>query len=176
LFWVSAAILLAGLLHVANKRRQPPVDDKGHTTWSLQSGPTSTAAIETVSQLASDSGDYKNEFEVDVFFDRDSAVLDEASKKDLANLADIAKSLDGYMIEISGYASNTLSKDTDYKLSEKRAAAVAHYFREVKGVPMARILVPVGYGTSHPAVSNKDSRGRELNRRVDIKVLVNKSL
>jgi outer membrane protein OmpA-like peptidoglycan-associated protein len=41
---------------------------------------------------------------------------------------------------------------------------------------MRRILVPVGYGSTHPATENTDSHGRELNRRVDVKVLVNKTL
>jgi len=120
--------------------------------------------------------DYKIEAEVDVWFDRGSAVLKDAAKPALASIADTAKSLDGYLIEISGYASNTLSKETDQKLSEERAAAVARYFHEVKDVPMRRILVPVGYGTTHRLASNKDAEGRELNRRVDVKVLVNKSL
>jgi outer membrane protein OmpA-like peptidoglycan-associated protein len=139
-------------------------------------GIADAAAIAKVNQRVSDLDDYKNEFEVDVFFARDSAVLDETAKKDLDNLADIAKSLDGYLIEIAGYASNTLGAEVDQKLSEERAAAVARYFREVKDIPMRRILVPVGYGSTHPAVSNKDPKLRELNRRVDVKVLVNKSL
>ena len=134
------------------------------------------AAVAMVNGRVSDLDDYKNEFEVDVFFDRDSAVLDKTAKRDLANLADIAKSLDGYMIEIAGYASNTLSKEADQKVSEERAAAVAQYFREVKDIPMRRILVPVGYGRTHAVVSNRDPHGRALNRRVDVKVLVNKSL
>jgi len=113
---------------------------------------------------------------VDVWFDRGSAVLKDAAKPALASIADTAKSLDGYLIEISGYASNTLSKETDQKLSEERAAAVARYFHEVKDIPMRRMLVPVGYGTTHRLASNKDAEGRELNRRVDVKVLVNKSL
>jgi outer membrane protein OmpA-like peptidoglycan-associated protein len=139
-------------------------------------GIADAAAIAKVNQRVSDLDDYKNEFEVDVFFAWDSAVLDDTAKRDLANLADIAKSLDGYMIEIAGYTSNTLSKEADQKLSEERAAVVAQYFREVKDIPMRRILVPVGYGATHPAVSNKDPKLRELNRRVDVKVLVNKSL
>jgi outer membrane protein OmpA-like peptidoglycan-associated protein len=138
-------------------------------------GSADAAAVAMVNQRVSDLDDYKNEFEVDVFFARDSAVLDETAKKDLDNLADIAKSLDGYLIEIAGYASNTLGAEVDQKLSEERAAAVARYFREVKDIPMRRILVPLGYGATHPAVSNKDPKLRELNRRVDVKVLVNKS-
>jgi outer membrane protein OmpA-like peptidoglycan-associated protein len=79
------------------------------------------------------------------------------------------------LIEIAGYTSNTLETEVDQKLSEDRAAAVAGYFRE-KDIPIRRILIPVGYGPTHPAVSNKDLRLRELNDRVDIRILVNKSL
>jgi outer membrane protein OmpA-like peptidoglycan-associated protein len=134
------------------------------------------AAVSMLNKRVSELGDYKNEFEVDLFFARDSAVLDEKAKNDLDNLADIAKSLDGYMIEIAGYSSNTLSKEADQKVSEERAAVVAQYLRDVKHIPLRRILVPVGYGAAHPVVSNKDAYDRELNRHVDIKVLVNQNL
>jgi outer membrane protein OmpA-like peptidoglycan-associated protein len=138
-------------------------------------GITDAAAVSMLNKRVSELGDYKNEFQVDLFFARDSAVLDEKAKKDLDNLADIAKSLDGYMIEIAGYSSNTLSKEADLTISEERAAIVAEYLRDVKHIPLRRILMPVGYGASHPAVSNKDAYDRELNRHVDIKVLVNQN-
>jgi outer membrane protein OmpA-like peptidoglycan-associated protein len=132
--------------------------------------------VSTLNKRVSELNDYKNEFEVDVFFAWDSAALDEKARKDLDNLADIAKSLDGYLVEVAGYTSNTLSKESDQRLSEERAAVVAQYLREAKDIPLRRILAPVGYGATHPAVSNKDPYDRELNRHVDIKVLVNKSL
>ncbi len=139
-------------------------------------GLADAAAVSMLNKRVSELNDYKNEFEVDVFFPKDSAVLDEKSKKDLDNLADIAKSLNGYMVEIAGYASNTLSKEEDQKISEERAAAVAQYLREAKNIPMRRILVPVGYGATHQAVTNKDPYDRELNRHVDIRILVNQSV
>ena len=138
---------------------------------ALANEDAATAAM--LNRLVSDLDDYKNEFEVDVFFPKGSADLDETATRDLANLADIAKSLSGYMIEIAGYSSNTLTTEADRKLSEERAAAVARYFRE-KNIPLRRILVPVGFGSTQPVASNRDRQGRELNRRVDIKVLVNK--
>jgi outer membrane protein OmpA-like peptidoglycan-associated protein len=130
-----------------------------------------------VDQRVSDLDDYRNEFEVDVFFPEGSTLLDETAKRDLANLADIAKSLSGYMIEISGYAAHyKFSTAEDQRLSEERAAAVARYFLEVKDIPLRRILVPVGYGATHPVAHNDSAQGRDLNRHVDIKVLVNKSV
>jgi outer membrane protein OmpA-like peptidoglycan-associated protein len=139
-------------------------------------GLADAAAIAAVDQRVSDLDDYKVESENDVYFDRDSAVLKEDAKPALADLAKLAKSLQGYLIEISGYASNTLGGKTDQKLSEERAAAVARYFYEVQNIPMRRILIPVGYGSTHRLANNTDALGRELNRRVDVKVLVNKSL
>lgn len=149
-------------------------DANAQTAGAL--GVADAMGVSTLEKRVSQLDDYKNEFEVDVFFARDSAVLDEKARKDLNNLGDIAKSLDGYLVEVAGYSSNTLSKEADQKLSEERAAVVAQYLRETKDIPLRRILMPVGYGASHPAVSNKDAYDRELNRHVDIKVLVNKSL
>jgi outer membrane protein OmpA-like peptidoglycan-associated protein len=146
-------------------------DAKAQTATAV--GIADAAAVSMLNKRVSELSDYKNEFEVDLFFARDSAVLDEKAKNDLDNLADIAKSLDGYVIEIAGYSSNTLSKEADLKVSEERAAVVAQYLRDVKHIPLRRILVPVGYGAAHPVVSNKDAYDRELNRHVDIKVLVN---
>lgn len=127
-------------------------------------------------QRVSDLDGYENEFEVDVFFPEGSTVLGKTAKRDLDNLADIARSLNGYMIEISGYAAHhKFSIAQDQKLSEERAAVVARYFLEIRNVPMRRILVPVGYGATHRVASNENAHGRYLNRHVDIKVLVNKS-
>ena len=139
-------------------------------------GLADAAAIAAIDQRVSDLDDYKIESENDVFFDRDSAVLKGEAKPALADLAKLAKSFHGYLIEISGYASNTLGSKTDQKLSEERAAAVARYFYEVQNIPMRRILIPVGYGSTHRLANNTGVVGRELNRRVDVKVLVNKSL
>lgn len=134
------------------------------------------AAIAAVDQRVSDLDDYKVESENDVFFDDDSAVLKDEAKPALADLAKLAKSFQGYLIEISGYASNARGSKTDQKLSEERAAAVARYFYKVQNIPMRRILIPVGYGSTHRLASNVNAEGRELNRRVDVKVLISKSL
>ena len=41
---------------------------------------------------------------------------------------------------------------------------------------MRRIVVPAGYGATHPVAEKTDKKGRALNRRVDVKILVNKGL
>jgi outer membrane protein OmpA-like peptidoglycan-associated protein len=134
------------------------------------------AAIEMVNKRVSDLDDYKTVAEAGIYYETGKYALDAAAKADLDKLADIALGLPGYMIEVAGYASKTGSKADNQKLSEERANAVAHYLRVSKNIPMRRILAPAGYGSTHPAATNSDSQGRELNRRVDVKVLVNKGL
>jgi hypothetical protein len=56
------------------------------------------------------------------------------------------------------------------------AVAGTAYLRNSANVPMRRILAPAGYGATHAVATNSDPQGRDINRRVDVKVLVNKGL
>jgi outer membrane protein OmpA-like peptidoglycan-associated protein len=134
------------------------------------------AAVLLVNKRVSDLDDYKVVSEAGVYFGSANATLDDADKADLDTLIAATSGLTGYMIEIAGYASTTGTKEFNQKLSEERAAAVTRYLRDKGNVPMRRILVPAGYGATHPAAQNSDAQGRALNRRVDVKVLVNKGL
>ena len=98
------------------------------------------------------------------------------AKADLDMVAAATKGVDGYLIEIAGYASKTGTKEENQKLSEERAANVAQYLLEKGNIPMRRIMAPAGYGATHPAASNSDPQGRELIRRVDVKVLLNQCM
>ena len=135
------------------------------------------AAIQMVNQRVSDLDSYKTVAESVIYFPADGYTLDDAAKADLATLAAYTNGgIADYMVEIAGYASSTGTKQLNQKLSEDRAASVAKYLRETQNVPMRRILVPAGFGATHPDAPNNDSQGRALNRRVDVKVIVNKGL
>ncbi len=43
-------------------------------------------------------------------------------------------------------------------------------------MPLRRIFAPAGLGTSHAAADNKSREGRQQNRRVEVRVLVNRGL
>jgi outer membrane protein OmpA-like peptidoglycan-associated protein len=133
-------------------------------------------AISLVNKRVSDLGDYKTVVEAALFFESDQSSLSADDKKVLDKLAADAMSTQNYMIEIAGYASSTGTKTLNQKLSDERATAVAQYLRNTANVPMRRILAPAGYGATHPAATNTDPQGRDINRRVDVKVLVNKGL
>jgi outer membrane protein OmpA-like peptidoglycan-associated protein len=139
-------------------------------------GVMDAAAVAQVNKRVSDLGDYTVVAEAGIYYAADGSTLDDAAKADLNKLAKIAQSNNGYMIEIAGYASSTGTKELNQKLTDARAETVANYLREVGNIPMRRILAPAGYGATHRASTASDPQGRALDRRVDVKVLVNKGL
>jgi outer membrane protein OmpA-like peptidoglycan-associated protein len=134
------------------------------------------AAIEVVNKRVSDLDDYKTVAEAGIYFPSDNATLDDAAKADLDMIAAATNGAAGYLIEIAGYASSTGTKQLNQKLSEERAAAVANYLLQKGNIPMRRIVAPASYGATHPDAANTDPQGRALNRRVDVKVLLNKGM
>jgi outer membrane protein OmpA-like peptidoglycan-associated protein len=137
---------------------------------------TNAAAVQMVNQRVSDLDDYQTVAEAVIYYPTDKYALDDPAKADLDKLIALAASTDGYLIEIAGYASKTGTKSANQQLSEDRAAAVANYLRNTGNIPMRRIVAPAGYGSTHPDAANTDPQGRELNRRVDVKLIVNKGL
>jgi OmpA-OmpF porin, OOP family len=61
-------------------------------------------------------------------------------------------------------------------LSEQRANAVIQYLEQQGNIPIHRILTPAGMGTTHEAQPNDTAEGRKMNRRVEVKVLVNQGV
>jgi NitT/TauT family transport system substrate-binding protein len=105
-------------------------------------------------------------FEVNTAKFSDSA---EASKT-LDEFIEIAKMLDGAIIEIAGNTDpNPISDPNDeynIKLSKQRAEAVKNYFI-MNGISADRI-VTVGNGSSNPVVENDTEEHKAMNRRTDI--------
>lgn len=111
-----------------------------------------------------------------VYFKIGSATLTPDAKKDLDDVAQKALNEKGYLVEVAGFADTTGNAAVNQALSQRRADAVIQYLEESGNIPIHRILTPAGLGTSHEAADNKTSAGRKLNRRVEVKVLVNQGL
>jgi outer membrane protein OmpA-like peptidoglycan-associated protein len=139
-------------------------------------GLTNAAAVEMINKRVSDLDDYKTVAQAAIYYPSGKYDLDDAAKADLDKLAALALETDGYMIEVAGYASKTGTKEFNQQLSENRAAAVANYLRNHGNIPMRRIVAPAGYGATHPDAANTDPQRRELNRRVDVNLIINQGL
>jgi outer membrane protein OmpA-like peptidoglycan-associated protein len=134
------------------------------------------ADIQTANKRVSDLDDYKTVAEAVIYYPSGQSTLDAAARADLDKLAALASSTDGYMIEVAGYASKIGTQSANQQLSEDRASAVANYLRNQGNIPLRRILAPAGFGSTHPDATNSDPQGRALDRRVDVKLIVNKGL
>jgi len=124
------------------------------------------------SQLA----DYDVRAEAAVKFDVGSSEISQADQEQLKDLAETAIGLKGYIIEVKGFADSSGNAMMNQKLSEDRAEAVVGYLIQQCSVPVRHIVAPGAMGEYQPAASNETAEGRAQNRRVDVKVLVNKGL
>ena len=112
-----------------------------------------------------------------VHFRSGSAVLSPAAKAQLEEMATKVQSDNpkGWIIEITGYADSTGNTARNRSLSDRRADAVINYLVITYNLPLRRLVQPFGYGSLNPVADNGTGEAA-LNRRVQIKVLVNKGL
>jgi OOP family OmpA-OmpF porin len=120
--------------------------------------------------------DYNVKAQNVVKFETGSSTISAAYEEALKTLAKTATSLKGYIIEVTGYADSTGSAAINTKLSEDRAKAVITFLMQQCGVPVRHIVAPGAMGEFGPAASNETTAGRAENRRVEVKVLVNKGI
>ncbi len=173
----NQGVAAAGTAQSSANQAQTTADAAGTVATAAGSiAMMNAGAVEMVNKRVSDLDDYQTVAEAVIYYPTGKYALDAPAKADLDKLIALASSTDGYLIEIAGYASKTGTKAVNQQLSEDRAEAVANYLRNTGNIPMRRIVAPAGYGSTHPDAENTEPQGRELNRRVDVKLIVNKGL
>jgi outer membrane protein OmpA-like peptidoglycan-associated protein len=107
-----------------------------------------------------------------IYFDYDKARFKTDSYSELNKLETMLRQNQRMQVEIGGHTDAYGKWDYNKNLSQKRAEAVKDYLTK-KGIDPRRIKA-VGYGETKPLATNDDEdEGRELNRRVEFKVLQN---
>ena len=104
-----------------------------------------------------------------VFFDSGKAFLRPESYTELNRLIDILHQYKRLVVEISGHTDSQGSAASNKRLSQRRAQAVVDYITS-QGVNLAQIQAK-GYGEDTPRADNSTKKGRQLNRRVEAKIL-----
>lgn len=105
-----------------------------------------------------------------VFFETGSAELPEGAMSSFLPVAQMLASLPN-AIQIEGYADDlakgiTSKYASNWDLSVQRSITVLGVLQDL-GIDPSRMSV-VGYGSSHPLVSNETPEGRAYNRQVNI--------
>lgn len=100
-----------------------------------------------------------------VVFEFDSHNLSTIGKERLNALGQFLRSDHEYSLELRGHTDNVGEAPYNQALSERRCHSVSSYLEEL-GISRDRISYR-GFGASRPISSNRDSLGRQKNRRVE---------
>jgi outer membrane protein OmpA-like peptidoglycan-associated protein len=120
--------------------------------------------------------EYDTKGQATVNFNTGSSKISAKDQDQLKALAQTATALTGYIVEVTGYTDATGSAAINTQLSEDRAKAVIAFLMQQGNVPIRHIVAPGAMGEYAPAATNETKAGRAENRRVDVKVLVNKGI
>ncbi len=134
------------------------------------------AEVKAVNERVSALDDYDVQETVSVTFRTNSAVLSPEAKTQLDELAAKANGAKAYMIEVAGHTDSTGSDAKNFRLSRARADAVVQYLAVTHKIPLRRFVTPMGYGKTESVADNTTREGRSQNRRVDVKMIVNRGL
>ena len=134
------------------------------------------AEVKAVNERVSALDDYDVQETTSVTFRVNSSVLSPEAKAELDELAAKAVGARAFMIEVAGHTDSTGSDAKNFRLSRARADAVVQYLAVTHKIPLRRFVTPMGYGKTEAVADNTTREGRSQNRRVDVKMIVNRGL
>jgi outer membrane protein OmpA-like peptidoglycan-associated protein len=132
------------------------------------------ATVETVKD-ANNLDAVKVTFDSGILFATNKADLNQTSKNELNNLANIMKQNADVSIDVRGYTDSTGSDAINQPLSVNRAQSVANYLTQ-NGVKYSQMKNVNGYRSSNPVASNETAAGRQQNRRVEVYLYASKEM
>jgi outer membrane protein OmpA-like peptidoglycan-associated protein len=132
--------------------------------------------IAATNKRFSELSEYDTKADISVNFAVGSSVISASDKAALAELAHDAVGTTGYIIQVKGFADSSGAAAINQKLSMDRAQEVIAYLIQDCNVPVRHVVAPGAMGTADPTAPNETGQGRAENRRVEVKVLVNKGL
>ncbi|HKO61051.1 MAG TPA: OmpA family protein [Pyrinomonadaceae bacterium] len=132
--------------------------------------------VEAVHERVSALDDYDVGEIVAVNFRVNSSVLSAEAKRQLDDFATRALSGKGFMIEVAGHTDATGSESKNFRLSRARADSVVQYLAVNHKIPLRRFVTPMGFGKTEFVAENSTAAGRAQNRRVEVKMLINRGM
>jgi len=149
---------------------------RGGAKAAQDTADAAVAGVNATNQRISAMDDYVVQSTATVNFRVGSAVLSPEAKASLDEVATASQGLKGYSIEVTGFASSDGGLKMNKALSQRRAQAVIDYLVETHNVPLRRIGQSYGFGELQAVADNTTREGREQNRRVEVKLLVNRGI
>jgi len=104
-----------------------------------------------------------------VLFDTGKYALRAEATELLHKVATLVQSYPGLPIVIEGHTDSVGSTESNQTLSENRARAVVDWLAKNSAIP-GGCISSKGFGETHPVATNDTPEGRQLNRRVEVKI------
>jgi OOP family OmpA-OmpF porin len=134
------------------------------------------AAIAEDNKRFGELGQYNILGEATVYFGNGKITIDPEYQPKLLQLAQQAKGITAYILQVQGYASAVGSAALNQRLSSERASAVTAFLEQQGGIPLTNMLAPGAMGTSSQVDSDATKEGQAENRRVVVRILQNKGI
>jgi len=158
----------------ANK--QGVADNQVQITSNQEQIATNQQDIQATTKRFSELSEYDTKSTVTLHFDTGSDKLSAQDQTSLSQLAQSATTLTGYIVQVKGFADSSGNAAMNQQLSMDRAQAVVAYLLQSCSIPLRHIVAPGAMGIADPAAPNELADGRAENRRVEVKVLVNRGV
>ncbi|MEJ7616186.1 MAG: OmpA family protein [Pyrinomonadaceae bacterium] len=149
---------------------------RGGAKAAQETADAAIAGVSATNERIAALDDYTVQQVTTVNFKLGSFVLSPEAKAQLDTMAQQLTSAKNFMVEITGFADATGGDDLNRRLSQRRADAVVRYMAENHNVPLRRMITPFGYGEMQAVADNTTREGRAQNRRVEVKMLINRGL
>lgn len=134
------------------------------------------AAIAAANKRFGELADYNILGEATVLFGNGKVAIEEQYKSDLLKLAQQAKGITAYILQVKGYASKVGSAALNQRLSAERAENVTSFLEQQGQIPLTNMLSPGAMGTSKQVAPDTSAEGQAENRRVVVRILQNKGI
>lgn len=165
---LSTAVERPGLVEIPEKPSEEAVKTTPKSTTPVQ--PKATKTTEQAFDKSTNTYQTGTRVVRNIYFEFGTSKLKESSDPQLEKLLSYLRKNPQVKIEIGGHTDNVGTTSNNQKISLERATAVKNWLM-AKGIDASR-LVAKGYGESQPLASNDDEKnGRELNRRIEIRVI-----
>jgi len=155
---------------------QRSADNKAGIAANQQAVAANQEDIQAANKRFSELSEYDVKGAATIHFASSSSKIAPEDATMLSQLAQTASGMTGYIIQVKGFADSSGNAAMNQQLSMDRAQAVIAYLIQDCNIPVRHVIAPGAMGTADPSAPNETAQGRAENRRVEVKVLVNKGI